>query len=158
MIAGIAESHLMYNLTLFTPKDIMDKWNIIRYILKSSLPPTFCGDPETAMHGIMNDMKKGILQVWIVDQDASPIHISVTRVDIDKYSGETSLFVYAWFSVQPELMNREVLEYSIEKLKQFADTNRCKSIMFYTDNENLAKIFEERYGATKRYFVSMEAG
>ena len=119
-----------------TPNDLHKVWDLFRYGLLQSIPGLLNKTPES-MQAILVNLLNQKAQAWVLTGEDGIATVLVTYIEHDKVTGYKYLFAYAMYNFHP--VGREGWNLLSTGLDKFARGNGCKSIMFYTNVDDLRK-------------------
>lgn len=143
-------------LTKLLPDQISKFWDIIRYAIEQSLPPT-AGEGPGKMKKILTSLLSGKSQCWasyIVDGDNRTFEgIVVTRIFYDDVSDTRSLLIYCLYGY--EGASQSSWTNGLKTLVKYSKSKNCERIIAYTDLPNIVKLVERLGGDTSYTFLSI---
>lgn len=143
-------------LTLLLPEQVSEYWNIIKYGIESSLPPTI-GESPDKMNRILSSLLCNRLQCWAsykkVEDKIVLEGIVVTKILYDDGSDTRNLLIYCLYGYK-EVGKGSWLE-GLKALAKYANAKRCSRIIAYTDVPYIVDIVKKLGGEAKYTFVSL---
>jgi len=140
------------------PDQISDNWEIIKYAIKGSVPPTHNESPEK-LNKIFESLLLGSMVCWAsvkhnYDENTTLLEgILITTVLEDKFSSTRNLLVYCIYSFTNQSTDLS-WEQGLCKLIQYGRSIRCDSIVGFTQNDNIIR-YVERLGGSLHTYVSI---
>lgn len=120
-------------------------WDILKFALENSLPPTADETPEK-MNNILQSLLLGKLQAWVLSDDVEVQQVKMvvfTRISIDESSETSQLLLYALYSFTP--LDAAGVDTMYRTLFKFAKHNKCNRAVAYSDNPNMISV-AAKYG------------
>lgn len=137
------------------PEQVSDKWEVFAPLIELSLPPTVY-NRRLRMANVLRSVLVGELQVWIyIDEQKNERFIMSTVEQLDRVSLSKSLLIYSFTSLVGQLKPIE-LERSFEKLKTYAKSIKCQSIIAYVDDVRVKKFLESNGAKANFSLIQME--
>ena len=121
-------------LTRLIPEQISRCWDIIKYAIIQTTPPTISRDPGYLNRLLMN-MIAGHLDVWILHEKDSDgvtkiIAVGVTRIINDDIEGVRNLLIYSVYGY--DTINTNNWAEVIKSISKFAKDKNCGKIITYS--------------------------
>lgn len=137
-------------LTHLLPDQIAKFWDIIKYAIEESLPPTV-GEHPDKMNRILSSLLSGKTQCWASyqrnEEGAKFEGIVLTQVLYDDASNTKNLLIYCLYGYNP------VEEYSwingIKSLAKYARGQGCGQVIAYTDVPYMIEMTKKLGGEAK---------
>lgn len=128
-----------------TPAQIGNDWQYIKRAVLDALPPQFKGVQLSESH-VLSALTSGALQLFVfLDGLSKKVRCVFTVEQRTDYLSQLRIMnvctFYGLNAIKPSDMD-EMFEY----MKNYAKTQRCNKLTFFTPNTGLKKL-AERYGA-----------
>lgn len=135
------------------PEQISKLWDIIKYAVEQSLPPT-TGRHADIMNRILASMLSGGLDVWaIYDRDNMKFEgILVTQFLYDEASATKNLLLYCLYGYSG--ISDSSWTEGFESMVKYAKANKCSNIVAYTSNKYIIEMARKYEGSTEFTFIS----
>ena len=145
-------------LTKLLPEQISEHWNIIKFAIQESLPPTVGQNPDK-LNRILTSALSGKIEIWasyIRGDDSVFEVIVVTKLLYDESSDTRNLLIYCLYGYN------EVQEDSwligLQTIVKYAKNINCQQIVAYTDSPYIVDIVKKLGGDTSYTFLSFNIG
>ena len=143
-------------LTKLLPDQIAKFWDIIKYAVENSMPPTANWTPNMSSK-VLTSLLCGKSQCWIsyiMKEDQRILEgVVVTEILHDHVSDTKNLLIYCIHGYS-ESQKSSWLD-GLKTLVKFAASRRCKNIVGYTDVPSIINIVKRFGGETEFTFVSL---
>jgi hypothetical protein len=126
-------------LTKLLPDQVSKFWDVIKYAVENSLPPTVVDRPDK-MNRILSSMLCGNTEVWVSYKQGTYKFeaILVTKFIYDDDSGTKNLLIYSLFSY--EHMDESSWIEGKDALIEYAKNTGCSLIIAYSANPQISKM------------------
>ena len=142
-------------LTRMLPDQISRFWDIIRYAIEESLPPTVDESPDK-MNRILAALIGGSLQCWASYEKNGDSRrfegLVVTEILFDDASNTRNLLIYCLYGY--DAVSKESWRKGFEALAKWAVSKGCSRVIGYSDVPHILKIVERLGGEAKYRFIS----
>ena len=143
--------------TRLLPKQITDKWKVIKYAAQKSMPPDIYVkgfEEEEALNNMLKALLAGIMQCWVIYENKDVYGILLTTIMKDACTQVSNLFIYGLcgFKHIPEEEWNEVGT----ALRDFAKAKRCKMITAFTHNPRVIEIARDAGFSTSNVLLKLE--
>ena len=143
-------------LTKLLPDQIAKFWDIIKYAIEDSIPPTATWTPNMT-NKILTSLLCGKSHCWIsyiMEGEQRKLEaVVVTQILYDDISDTRNLLIYCLCSYETN-MGSSWLN-GLKALVKFATFQGCKNIVAYTDVPSIIKIVKRLGGETNQTFISL---
>ena len=142
-------------LTKLLPDQIASFWNVIKYAIEDSIPPTATWTPNMT-NKILSSLLCGKSHCWIsyVKGEQRKLEgVVVTQVLYDDISDTRNLLIYCLCSYDG--FRESSWSNGLKALVKFAASRNCKNIVAYTDVPNIIKMVKKLGGETNQTFISL---
>ena len=115
-----------------TNEQIVAFWDIIKFGIENSFPPTIKMGPNE-LDSVLEDLLSGMADCWVSYQRKNTNQIDaiiVTKVIIDTASKVRNLLIYSLFAYTPSI--QDSWTEGIEVLAKWARKKKCYNIIGYT--------------------------
>ncbi len=129
-------------------ENISDNWDVIRYSLSESIPPTIALN-ETVLNNILIALLAGEMHCWVSYKDWKNGEIEgvmTTQIIVDLASKTKNLLIYSAFAYNTT--NKRTWIEGLEAVNRFADVFGCESIIGYTKAPEIIKVINLLGGDT----------
>lgn len=136
------------------PDQISKFWDIIRYAVEQSLPPTAGQHPNT-MNFILMAALEGRIDVWVsfTRKEVTKIEaIMLTRFIYDHPTRTRNLLIYSLFGYK--IVSKESWMKGLETIAKYAKKEKCTQIVAYTNLDSVSGLAKELGGDTDYTFIS----
>lgn len=136
------------------PEQISNFWNIIKYAIEESLPPTI-GEHSDKMNRILSSALAGNIDVWASYEHGETNRfegIVVTQFLIDEPSNTKSLLIYCLYGY--EQVNKASWLQGLNAIAEYAKANGCSKVIGYTSSPYIVKIAKSLGADTNYTFIS----
>lgn len=141
-------------ITLLLPEDVSRHWDIIKFAIEESLPPTVSDHPDK-MNNILAGLLSGKAQCWISHSMNGQIRVFdgvvVTKILYDDVSNTKSLLIYCLYGYNK--VPKESWLQGLQALAKWAISKGCSSIVGYSDNPAIFRVVERFKGEAKYTFI-----
>lgn len=135
------------------PGQVSDNWELIKHVIKETVPPTFDESPDK-INNILEALLIGQMVCWAsMRKDGTMEGILITTLLEDKFSKTRNLLVYCIYSFEHKSTEMS-WEEGISKLVRVALSMRCTKIVGYTENPSIIR-YVEGLGGNTNTFVSI---
>ena len=137
-------------LVRLTEENVAEYWDIVRYAMRSALPPTAMDSPEK-LNNILESLLLGKTQAWVVleEPDSKQLRaLLTTYIHVDEASKTRTLMLYTIHAFLP--LGEDEANAVYEGVMRYAKANKCNKISTYTDDENVISILA-KYGMKQQY-------
>jgi hypothetical protein len=138
-------------LTRLLPDQVSRLWDVIKYAIEQSVPPT-SGDAPDKMNRILSSILCGKMDVWVsyVKGDSNKFEgLAVTEFLYNEIDGTKNLLLYSMFGYNPVESRKTYIEGLITLMK-FAKESRCSKVVAYTIDSGIVAL-AKRLGADTSY-------
>jgi len=143
-------------LTKLLPDQISTFWDIIKYAIEESLPPTV-GESPNKMNNILSALLCGKVQCWASytksEGESRFEAIVVTKILYDDASDTRSLLIYCLYGY--ENVDKSSWSSGLKTLIKFAASQGCSQIVGYSDVSLIVKLVNSLGGDTKYTFIQI---
>lgn len=144
-------------LTKLTPDQISKFWDLIKYAIEQSLPPTV-GESPDKMQRILESALAGRVDVWAgyerKDGKAKMEGIVLTQFLFDTAARTKSLLIYCLYGY--DFISNSTWQDSLVTLVKYASGKRCNQIVAYTDVDKIIEMVNKLGGETKYTFITFD--
>ena len=138
-------------ITKLTPEQVSSFWDVIKYAIEESLPPTVDDHPDK-MNRILTSLLCSQMDCWAsyeVNEDNRKFDgLMVTKILYDNSSDTKSLLIYCIYSY--ESASRKSWEAGTRSILKYAKYNKCSKIIAYTEVPSIID-WAKRVGAEATY-------
>lgn len=134
-------------------EDISKQWDVIKFAIEQSSPPISIAAPET-MNNTLKALMTGRLRCWVMLRDEKLLAMATTMFTIDDVSKIKDLLIYTLFGFS--LVHEEEWKYAVDKLREYAHSNKCHRIVAYTGVKRLLNLIDSLGGNTTYAFAFLE--
>lgn len=142
-------------LVLLLPSQISSKWEVIKYAISESLPPTVDMSSEV-MNNLLMSLLDGSSQCWVSYQENDEVKsvdaILVTTFIEDFLSRTKTLQIYSLYGTKP--IEDESWVVGLQTLKRYAKANGCIKVTAYSNVERIEEIVNILGGNVEWKFIS----
>lgn len=142
-------------LVLLLPSQISGKWEVIKYAISESVPPTV-DMSDKVLNNVLMSLLNGTAQCWVSYQEVegknSVDAILVTRVMDDSLTETRTLQIYTLYGTRP--IEDKSWMAGLGTLKKFAKANGCIKVTAYSNVERIEEIVELLGGEVEWKFIS----
>lgn len=117
------------------PEQVNDVWDSLKPLLAESLVPTVVPD-NAAMYRVLEEILQERLVVWVAEGKL----VMTTMIISEIVTRQKNLLLYS-LNIVNHLTPKEFRGYA-ESLRLYAESVGCQNIVFYANNEKLAKSAE----------------
>jgi len=143
-------------LTKLMPDQISNFWDIIKYAIEESLPPTV-DESSNKMNNILSALLCGKAQCWAsydkIEDGNKFEGLVVTRITYDDVSDTKNLLIYCLYGY--ETVSKSNWLSGFKSLVKFAIGQGCNQIIGYSDVSLILKLVKHLGGETKYTFISL---
>lgn len=144
-------------LTRLLPEQISDFWDIIKYAIEESLPPTVDEHPDK-MNRILSSALSGGLDIWAsyerAEEGVKFEGIIVTKINFDDASGTRSMLMYCLYGYADAAEGTWMEGLTI--LAKYAKSRKCSRITAYTSIPYMIALADKLGANTKYTFISWD--
>lgn len=144
-------------LTRLLPEQVSKFWDVIKFAVEESLPPTV-GEHPDKMNRVLSSALSGELSVWashITVGDVKKFEaILCTRIMHDDVSNTRNLLIYCFYGY--EVIDKMSYVEGIRTLVKYASSKKCSRIIAYTDNDYIKKVVNYLGGEARYTFLSFD--
>lgn len=143
-------------LTQLLPDQISKFWDIIRYAIEESLPPTV-GEHPDRMNRILSSLLCYKIQCWIsyTRGDVTKFEgLVLTRVLYDDATDTKNLLIYCLYGYGET--NVQTWTGGLLSIAKYAQSKGCTRIMAYSDVPYIVSLAEKLGGEAKYTFLSFD--
>ncbi len=113
------------------PDQISEKWEVIKFAIANSLPPSITKNPD-CMNNVLFALMSEQLLCWISHTaDNSVNFILTTQIIEDLASREKSVLIYSAYGVNK--VDKIYWIECLQTLRKYAEGNGCGSMVAYTN-------------------------
>jgi hypothetical protein len=139
------------------PEQISKFWDVIKYAVEQSLPPTV-GDHPDKMNRILGSMLCGKIDVWMsytVNGEKRKLNgLVVTRFLYDDASDTKTLLLYCAYSYADERIAHEFWVEGYNAMVEYARANKCIRLIAYSDIPYLIEMANAIGAETRFHLIS----
>lgn len=143
-------------LTKLLPDQISAFWDVIKYAIEESLPPTVSENPDK-MNRILMSLLSDKAQCWVsytINKEQRKLEgIIITRVSYDDVSDTKNLLIYCLYGYGN--VGRANILSGFKTLVKYASSRDCCRIVGYTDLPYVVELAKRFGGDTGYTFVSI---
>ena len=144
-------------LTRLLPEQISKFWDIIKYAVESSLPPTVSDHPDK-MNRILSSALSGETTVWASytrdEEDINFEGIGLTKFIYDDASGTKSMLMYCMYGYNK--IADSSWPFVMDSLVKFAKSRNCSKIVAYSSIPYIIERSKELGADTDYTFISFD--
>ena len=144
-------------ITRLLPEQISHFWDVIKYAVEQSLPPTV-GEHPDKMNRILAAALSGKIDVWASytkDESGNKLEaIVLTKILYDDVSGTKNLLIYCLYGYSK--ISTESWKDGLVTFAKFAKSRGCSQIIAYTDVPRIVKLVNSLGGESKYTFISFD--
>lgn len=133
-------------------------WDVIKYSIEESLPPTV-GESPDKMNNILANLLSGAMQCW-VSYDRNNTNkfegVVVTEMIADRCDRSKVLLIYSLYGYEIISGNSWMEGYSA--LSKWARSERCTRIVGYTNSDKVVRVVKNLGGNADYAFVTVPIG
>ncbi len=126
------------------PEQISAFWDIFKFGIANSARTDLILNGDS-LNNTLKNLLSGQSQAWLVFEDTKEgrdvLGIVVSYISIDSVSETRNLIIYALYGFKPA--DDSIWLDGIEKLRLFAEANRCQNLIGYTTSELLQSKLEK---------------
>lgn len=142
-------------LTKMLPEQVAKFWDVIKYAVEESVPPTAGQRPEM-LNRVLAAALSGKCEVWAsYTRNGEGVKfegIAITQILYDDVSDTKNLLIYCVYGYTG--IDQQSWITGIEALTKYAEAKRCAQIIAYTELPYVVSV-AKRLGADARYtFIS----
>ena len=133
-------------------------WDVIRYSVEESLPPTV-GESPDRMNNILANLLSSAMQCWISYNRSNSNKfegVVVTEIILDRVDRSKALLIYSLYGY--EIASRGSWLEGYTALSKWARSEGCSKIIGYTNNERVIRVVKGLGGDTDYTFISVPVG
>lgn len=142
-------------LTILTPEQVSNFWDIIKYAIEQSLPP-IVGDHPDKMNRILSSLLSSQTQCWAsytrIGDTPKFEGIVLTKMIYDDASDTKNLLIYCLYGY--EEVAKESWVKGLVSLIKYANSKECEQIIAYTEIPYIVEVAKQLGGETKYTFLS----
>jgi len=140
-----------------TPEQISKFWDVIKFAVEQSLPPTV-GEHPDKMNRILAAALSGKIDVWASYTKNEKVNkfegIILTKFLYDDVSGTRNLLIYCLYGYNKfESISWKI---GLETFAKYAKSRGCSRIIAYTDIPHIVDIVNKLGGEAKYTFISFD--
>lgn len=143
-------------LTKLMPDQISKFWNVIKYAIEDSLPPTV-GESPDKMNKILAALLIGKAQCWASyvkgGEENKFEGLVITKILYDDVSDTRNFLIYCLYGY--EIVSKSSWVSGLETLVKFAIDRDCSQIIGYSDVPMIIDLVNKLGGSTKYTFVEL---
>jgi len=143
-------------LTKLLPDQVSKFWDVIKFAIEESLPPTVGENPDK-MNRILSALLDGRAQCWVSHEDYVEGRrfegVVVTQIITDGLSGTKNLLIYCLYGY--DIVSNDSWKSGLKALAKWAISKKCSRIIGYTDVPKILKVVETLGGEAKYTFISL---
>jgi len=142
---------------ILAPGDYRKMWNVIRYGLLQSVPPTAGGGLDS-LRKVLVQLLTGKAQVWLLyKKKAERMQLMLlTYQDQDPLTGAKFLIIYAVYGYSA-VTNEEWFAVS-DRLERFAKQEKCGRIIAFTAAKRITELAKSTGFADQYHLIAKELG
>ena len=144
-------------ITRLLPEQISHFWDVIKYAVEQSLPPTV-GEHPDKMNRILAAALSGKIDVWASytkNESGNKLEaIVLTKILYDDVSGTKNLLIYCLYGYSK--ISTESWKDGLATFAKFAKSRGCSQIVAYTDVPRIVKLVNSLGGESKYTFISFD--
>ena len=144
-------------LTRLLPDQISAFWDIIKYAIEESLPPTV-GDHPDKMNRILTSLLSGKMQCWASYERLEGLTkfdgILVTTLIHDDASNTRNLLMYCVYGY--DAVSDESWRKGFEAIIKYAKGKKCSRVVAYSDLPYIIEKTKQYGGEAKYTFLSFD--
>ena len=144
-------------LTRLTPEQISKFWDVIKYAVEDSLPPTVSDHPDK-MNRILSSALSGKTDVWASytknEKGNNFEGIGLTRILYDDASGTKSFLLYCMYGYNK--IDESSWVPVFDKLTKYAKSKGCSRIVAYSSVPHIIKMSKMLGAETDYTFISFD--
>jgi len=141
-------------LTRLLPDQIAKFWDVVKYGIEQSLPPTI-GEHPDKMNRILSSCLSGKIQCWASYTKAEETRfegVVLTQILYDDASYTKNLLIYCLYGYE-DVDERSWFS-GLESLAKFAKREKCSQVVAYTNKKGIVKLVDRLGGDTSFTFIS----
>jgi hypothetical protein len=132
-------------LTKLLPDQISDHWDIIKYAIAESLPPT-AGEGPDKMNRILSSLLTGKAECWIsstiTEENVRRFEaVSICKIQYDDISNTKNMLIYSLYGY--EKIDRDSWTQAFITLGKYAKSRGCSRIVAYVNLPYLIELAKE---------------
>ena len=139
--------------TLLLPEQVAKFWNVIKYAIEQSLPPTV-GDHPDKMNRILSATLSGKILVWASYSNRKFRGIVLTKTVYDDASDTKNLLVYCMYGYAG--FSKDSWIEGLRSLTKYAESKGFSRIIAYTDVDDIVSIVNRLGGETRYRLISFD--
>lgn len=143
-------------LTKLLPDQISKFWDIIKFAIEGSLPPTVTDNPSKMNH-ILSALLSGKAQCWASYEKSGDSRqfdgIVVTQITVDNVSATKNLLLYCLYGYNT--VSENSWRSGFDTLAKWGKSKGCARFVGYTDNPRIVEIVKMFGGEAKYTFISI---
>lgn len=144
-------------LTKLLPDQISTFWDVIKFAIEESLPPTV-GEHPDKMNRILSACMGGSIDVWASYERGEEVNrfegILLTKILFDDSSGTYNLLIYCMYGYND--VSRDSWLNGFNAILKYAKAKRCSRIVGYTEIPHVVALAKSLGGDTRYTFVSFD--
>jgi len=144
-------------LTRLLPEQISKFWDIIKYAIECSLPPT-AGEHPDKMNRILSAALSGKIEVWASytkGEEGNKFEgIMVTRILYDDASNTKNLLIYCLYGYGR--IDRSSWSHGLKIIAKYAKSKNCARIIAYTNSPYIVELVRRLGGEANYTFISFD--
>jgi hypothetical protein len=142
-------------LTKLLPDQISKFWDIIKYAIEESLPPTV-GESPNKMNKILSSCLSGKIDVWASynrKEDSAKFEgLVLTRILFDEASETKNLLIYCLYGY--EMVDKKSWIDGYKTILKYANSRKCSQIVGYTNVPLIIEVVKKLGGESNYTFIS----
>jgi len=142
-------------ITRLLPEQISKHWDVIKFAIESSLPPTIDDHPDK-MNRILSSALSGGITVWVSHTIENEVNnfegIGLTKFLYDDSSGTKSMLMYCMYGFNKIADSSWPIV--MDSLVKFAKSRNCSKILAYSSIPYMVQRSKELGANTDYTFIS----
>lgn len=132
-------------------KVITEFWDGIKQSILESVPE----DEKIDTNVILNLLLSKRMDCWVVYQKEENIKkaigIITTTFLYDSIFNSKTMLIYSLYGIDDKLISMDIWKEELERLKKYAKSEKCNTIIAYTDNQYVLDIVKSIDGTVKTF-------
>lgn len=147
----------MYMMNRLTPEQVAKLWNIIKFAVENSLPPTAYDHPDR-MNRILSSALSGKIEVWAAydksEEENKFYGIVLTQIINEIVSDTKSLLIYCLYGYNA--VDKDMWLEGLKTTVKYAKSRQCKQIVAYSKLDHIISIASSIGGDCSYRFISFD--
>ena len=144
--------------TKLLPEEVAKHWDIIKYAVEQSMPPTSYDHPDM-MNRVLSAALIGTVEVWAYytkTEDRPPVFegIGLSKEVYDEVSGTKNLLIYCLYGYNPVKLIGWRQKISV--ITKYAKAKGCSQVVAYSNNPFIIKMMHGLGANTEQTFISLD--